>query len=65
MINEPNIIINGHLLTEGQASTVRVAVEVFAADLTTNGLGDDEHGEIMAKSYLARISELRKLMGFG
>jgi len=62
--NEPSIFINGVKLFEGQALTLRVAVEVFISDLTENGLGDDEHGIVMKKSYLKRLGEIRDLMFF-
>lgn len=63
-MNEPRISINGQPLTEGQAMTMRVALESFAADLLASdgGLGDDEHGKRMQKAYADRINEIRKLM---
>jgi hypothetical protein len=54
--------INGHVVTEGQAMTVRVAIEAMARDLVESGLGDDEHGKIMTEGYLARIDELRRMI---
>ena len=62
--NEPSIFINGVKLFEGQAMTLRVAVEVFISDLKENGLGDDPHGVAMRENYLARLREIRDLMFF-
>ncbi len=61
--HEAAMTINGVPLTEGQALTVRVALESLAAELvsTEAALGDDEHGRRMTAAYLARIAELRKL----
>lgn len=59
-MSEPTITINGQQLTDGQAMTVRVAIEHFASNLTAEGPGDDEHGRAMTKGYLDRISEIRK-----
>ena len=59
MIEEPYITINGHDLTEGQAVTIRVAIETLASNLADIGLGSDEHGTVVAKNYLAKISEIR------
>jgi hypothetical protein len=60
-IDEPKIIVNGTLLTTGQAMTVRVAIQSFASDLVENGLGEDEHGISMTKNYLDRIKEINTL----
>jgi len=60
MLNEAVIVINGQKLTDAQSSTFRVALENFSSDLSCHGLGDDEHGKSMTKSYLERISEIRK-----
>lgn len=54
---EPQIVINGHLLEDGQAATVRCAVENFATYIA----GNDEVGEI-GHAYLDRIVELRRMM---
>lgn len=62
--NEPSIFINGIKLFEAQAMSLRVAVEVFISDLMEDGLGDDEHGIAMKKSYLERLGEIRDLMFF-
>jgi hypothetical protein len=59
---EPTIIVNGTTLSEGQAMTVRVALESFMLDLQSNGLGDDTTGKKIANGYLARGVEVRNLM---
>lgn len=42
--------------------TIRVAIESFAADLVSDGLGDDEHGKKMTEAYLQNIDAIRKIM---
>lgn len=61
-MQEPSITINGKQLSEGQAMAIRVAIESFALDMDTNGLGEDDHGEKMTQAYLSRIREIRELM---
>lgn len=61
MAEEPNIVINGKLLTVGQAMTVRVAIGSFLMSLE-EGLGDDEHGKAMTEAYRTRIREICGLM---
>jgi hypothetical protein len=59
---EATITVNGTTLTDAQSTTVRVAIENFAADLTADGLGDDEHGKRMSALYMERIQEIRRLI---
>jgi hypothetical protein len=59
---EPEIIINGDTLTNGEAMTIRVALESFAADLHRDGLGDDAHGKRMTEGYLRAIENIRRSM---
>lgn len=59
---EPQIIINGHVLTEGQAMTVRVAIGAFANELREHGLGHDEHGQRMMAAYQARLREIAVML---
>lgn len=59
MPGEPIITINGHQLSEGEAMTIRVALESFADSLVTDGLGNDEIGVLMTKAYLTSIHALR------
>ena len=42
MSEEPNIIINGHELSESQAMTLRVSLETFVLSLRKEGLGEDD-----------------------
>ncbi len=58
-MNEPLIQINGYTLSEGQAMTIRVALESFNIDLINDGLGDDSHGRKMTEIYQERINEIR------
>ncbi len=59
---EPEIIINGVHLGAGAAMTIRVAIENFAMDLQTDGLGKDKLGVSICKGYLDRINDIRKAM---
>ena len=59
---EPLISIFGTDLTQGQAMTIRVALEIFASDLAHEGLGNDEIGQAITNGYLERIKEIRQLM---
>lgn len=59
---EPDITINGVALTFAQAMTVRVAIQSFVTSLADSGLGNDEHGKTMTKNYLARITEVNRLI---
>lgn len=58
-MSEPRITVNGHLLSDGQAMTVRVALEDLAGDIMQDGLGEDLHGTHMTASYLSSIEEIR------
>ena len=58
---EPEIVIDRHVLTMGQAMTIRVAIEAFAADLASHGLGNDDHGKKMTIAYLDRINDIREI----
>lgn len=62
MYNEPEILINGENIGPGCSMTIRVAIECFASCLIENGLGDDEHGKLMKKSYLERINDIRRII---
>jgi hypothetical protein len=57
--------IEGVELTFSQSMTVRVALETFAMSLRSEGLGDDRTGRSIAKNYLARIDEIRRLIARG
>lgn len=55
---EPDIIVNGTILTEAQAMTMRVALNGFLMELEEKGLGKDETGKSITKGYLARGREV-------
>lgn len=60
---EPVITINGHLLNDAQAMTLRVAVQGFLFDLVDdNALGDDEHGKAMVSLYRQRLDEINNMI---
>jgi len=59
---EANMTINGVELTFVQSMTVRVAMSSFAMTLQEDGLGNDEHGKFMCKSYLKNIREINRLI---
>lgn len=62
-MDEPDIIINGTPLTSAQAATVRVAISSLYMEMSEpNALGDDEHGQAMAKAYKARLVEVLALI---
>lgn len=60
--NEPEIIINGINVGPGCAMTIRVPIEVFADDLISNGLGNDDIGRGLIMNYLERVNDIRKAM---
>jgi hypothetical protein len=59
---EPKIIINNIHLTEGEALTIRVAVECFTLDLQRYELGDDEHGGLMSTAYQHNLHRIIAIM---
>jgi hypothetical protein len=59
---EPKITINGVELTVGQSMTVRVAIAALIINIQSDGLGDDEHGKIMATAYIDRAREVERLL---
>lgn len=59
---EPDIIINGQVLSPGQAMTLRVALSGFLSNMRDEGLGDDDTGKSIAAGYLARGAEVEALM---
>lgn len=62
IMKEADIEINGWQATPAMSMTIRAALESFAMDLSTNGLGEDDHGQAMKDTYLARIQEIRELL---
>lgn len=61
-MKEAAIVISGVELTKAQSMTVRCALEAFASDLDSRGLGNDERGKAMTAGYLASIDEIRALI---
>lgn len=59
---EATIVINGHQLNDAQSMTIRVALNNFAMELNSNGLGDDEHGRRMTRLYKERIKEINSFL---
>ena len=60
---EPDVTINGHALSFGQAMALRVAVSSFLMSLSEpDALGDDEAGRGIAAGYRQRLIEIAKLM---
>lgn len=59
----PTITVNGQVLTEAQAMTLRCAIESFRMSLEpVDALGVDEHGQRMRTAYLDRTAEISNLM---
>jgi hypothetical protein len=61
---EPKITINGAILDNAQAMTIRVALESFFLSLKGEGLGDDANGLATCEGYLNKIREIREIMGY-
>ena len=61
-MKEPNIIINGYILSEAEVMTVRVALETFSIDLSEGSMGTDSHGLKMADRYQTNIGTIRTKM---
>lgn len=57
-VNEPTITVNGVVLTQGQAMTVRVVLELFLLD------GQDNLAELgeLGQGYARSAREVRVLM---
>jgi hypothetical protein len=54
---EPEIIIDGQRLTEGEAMSVRCAIARMIGDFhdQPDALGTDDHGRTMVKLYLQNL----------
>lgn len=60
---EPQVTINGHHLTDGQAMALRVALDSFRATLIDDdALGEDEHGIAMTQQYRQRLVEISRMV---
>lgn len=57
---EATIVINGKELLALESMTIRVALESFSSHLEHDGLGDDEHANVMFKSYMKCIDKIRQ-----
>lgn len=62
-VPEPQITVNGHELTEGQAMTLRVAMEEFAVILSDKKFA--KQLGMVGDNYFDRIEEIRNYMGYG
>jgi hypothetical protein len=60
-MDEPEIIINGVKVPTTAAMTIRVAIQNFAFELQSEGLGEDEIGKGITKGYLENIQLINKL----
>ena len=58
-MTNPTIIINGQQLSNAQVNTLYVALESFALDLKSEGLGDDVTGQQMTAAYLEHTGAIR------
>lgn len=64
-MSEARITINGIPLAEGEAMTVRLALEAFAMDLAGEvgeTMAYDDLGKRMRASYQASITSIRRAM---
>lgn len=64
MGNEAKITINGHLVTDAQATRTAIACGSCLQEMSSNpdALGDDEHGRRMTKLYKMRLGEVMRLI---
>lgn len=62
-MNEPTITINGITLSQGQAMTLRAALQHFLMDTSQlNALGDDEVGQTIANEYKTTAQQINHLI---
>jgi len=62
-MSEPNIIVNGVVLTDAQSMSLRVALNDFQISMASDSaLGDDDTGEAIRKGYSDRLAEVAKIM---
>lgn len=57
---EANIVINGEELSYAESMTLRVAINSFLSEMQHSGLGDDEVGKALSKSYIHNSKEIIK-----
>ena len=63
-MDEPDIVVNGSVLSPGQALAVRVACTIYHQEMSRNpnALGKDKHGRHMREAYRVRLGEVLQLM---
>jgi hypothetical protein len=62
-MTEPTIILNGTRLTDGQAMTLRCALQTKLSEMSDpDALGSDETGQSIAKGYRDCAAELLKMI---
>lgn len=61
-MKEAKIVIEGTVLTDAQAATVRVALASFRITQKSEGLGDDELGQALSSAYVQRADEVLALI---
>ena len=62
-MKEPEIIINGRKLSDGEVVTIRCAIEHFAIFLNSpECLGDDQHGLRIRELYVISLGNIRQAM---
>lgn len=62
MFHESKITIDGKVLTNAQAMTLRVAMCSWVSELSGRSLGEDSHGKFMQQSYLRTGKEVRDML---
>ena len=62
-MKEPLITINGVELTQGQAMTMRVALQHLALDMhEPSALGKDKVGRDIAKGYVRNVANINDII---
>jgi len=59
---EPSITVNGVVLSQAEAMTLRVALGSFVISLLSEGLGEDETGLAISQGYKRCADSIHKLM---
>jgi hypothetical protein len=60
--DEAIVTVNGTQLNTAQAITVRLAVDVYDAQLKSERLGDGDQGQSMVDIYRARLGEVKTML---
>jgi len=61
-MNNLEIIINGVKLSQAELTTLHVALNSFAIELKSEGLGDDDNGRSITAGYLGCVSSISQKM---